>query len=188
MPSAYTPKPDSLANRVIFHLQRHPELEGMTLSDMTDLFDVTRGNIHTQLGLCIEHKLLKREQNDDTEYVYQRGKEFPFLGWPADQAATKAASAKPSKAPTSRRLPQPPLAIDPATVPVEDGVPLPGGRDNRMDYTALFSRMGVNQSASLPLRARGTLQKQISEVHKAGAARFTVRAMDSDTLRVWRVA
>lgn len=188
MGRSYTPRGDSLAHRVVNHLQRHPDLHGLTLSDMTDLFDVTRGSIHTQLAACIEHKLLKREQNDDAEYVYQRGKEFPYLDWPADQRATKAAAAQPGKAPASRRPPQPPLAIDPATVPVEDGVPLPGGRDNRMDYTALFNRMGVNQSASLPLRARGTLQKQISEVHKAGAARFTVRAMDSDTLRVWRVA
>lgn len=188
MTSTYIPRADSLAQRVVNHLQRHPDLLGLTLSDMADLFDVTRGNIHTQLAACIENKLLKREQNDDAEYVYQRGKEFPYLGWPAGQVATTAAADKPSKAPTSRRQPQPPLVIDPATVPVEDGVPLPGGRDNRMDYTALFNRMGVNQSASLPLRARGTLQKQITDAHKAGAARFTVRAMDSETLRVWRVA
>lgn len=188
MPSTYIPRTDSLAQRVVSHLQRHPDLEGMTLSDMTDLFDVTRGNIHTQLAACIEHKLLKREQNDDAEYVYQRGKEFPYLGWPADQAATKVATGKLGKPPISRRQPQPPLLIDPANLPVEDNVPLPDLRSNRVDYTALFNRMGVNQSACLPLRARGTLQKQISEVHKTGAARFTVRDMGNDTLRIWRTA
>lgn len=181
----YIPRPDSLAQRVVAHLQLHPEVDGLTLSDMTDLFDVTRGNIHTQLSLCIQNDLLKREQNDDSEYVYSRGKAFTGIkasGQPAPAAATKTAPA-----PKALRALAGPLDL--ATLPIDDNIPVPTGQPGKKtDYGVLLKRLAPGQSAALPRRNLPGLRKEITEWHKAQRGTFVTRTLSTVEIRVWRTA
>lgn len=59
MSATYTPRSDSLPARVIAFFQRNLD-EELSLEDITEKFDTTRGNIHTNLGLAVDAGMLVR--------------------------------------------------------------------------------------------------------------------------------
>ena len=69
----YTPRPGSLPSQVIAFFASNPE-EELTLEDIVEKFDTTRGNVHTNLGLAVDAGVLMRERNVDGEYFYCAGK------------------------------------------------------------------------------------------------------------------
>lgn len=194
--STYTPRSDSLPGRVCAFFQRNRD-EELTLEDIVKKFDVGRGSIHTNLGLCVANDLLKRIKNDDGDYIYKAGPQLPQDGVNIDTAHTGASSTAPMnsvfgapKASASRRaaveLP------DPLTVPIKDDAPVPGRgtRVPQRDWTVLLKRMEPGQHADLPIEATPTLSKAIGTAHKAQTmGTFTKRTFkEQNFVRVWRTA
>ena len=60
----YKPRSDSLAYQCIHFFTSNPD-EELTLEDITDKFDATRGNIHTLLRPAMDAGLLVRAHNQD---------------------------------------------------------------------------------------------------------------------------
>ena len=187
-PTAYRPQPDSLAAMVIGFFTNNPG-EHLTVDDIADKFTRTRGNIHTLLLGAREAGLIARGRNADGEYIYMPCQTAragaPKTAGPALLEArplvAKAAAAPRRKA--SAALP------DLATVKIDKHVPLPVARGQQTDWGALLARMEPADSCQLPLAARNTLPRAINQLHKAGAAKYTLRTdPDSQTLRVWRIA
>ena len=148
MRTAYTPRTDGVAARCITFFRANPD-EELSLEDITDKFDATRGNIHTLLAPAREAGLLDRYQNADGEYLYKAG---PKIG-KADGIDMDAVhnSRSPFGAPQRRRVAVPAVDLpDPRAVTIEDGIPLPGARAKR-DWMPLLQRLQPKQSAALPL-------------------------------------
>lgn len=182
MSTTYTPRPDSMPARVIAFFQRNPD-EELSLEDITEKFDATRGNIHTNLGLAVDAGMLVRDRNVDGDYIYKAGKKLP-------KATGVDMDAVHHSAPPQRRRP-PALAVDlpdPLDVAIEDDVPIPATRTRR-DWMPLLKRLQVNQSASLPLPAQHMLGVAITQAHKEKLGTFTTRRdQQAQTIRVWRIA
>ncbi len=77
-------------------------------------------------------------------------------------------------------------ALDLSKVQIEEGVPLPPPTGQRRDFTPLLRRLKPQQSAVLPLPLRSTLTKAITDEKKLGKARYSVRVISANELRVWR--
>ena len=190
MNKPYNPQADSLPSQVIGYFINNPE-EELLLEDISDKFDCSRGNIHTQLARAVESGMLVRDQNKDGEYIYKAGGNTP---------KAKPAPAKPvvrsgvdidavchtrSRTRVAVQLP------DPLDVPVDDSVPIPArtGPGSKTDWVPLFNRLKVGQSFKLPLAAKHMIANAMTEVHKDGKARYTIRTFrDTQELRVWRTS
>lgn len=181
-PKPYTPQRDSLPAYVCGFFQNNPT-EELSLEDITEKFQASRGNIHTQLRLALEAGLLKRYTNDDGEYLYSAG---PALA----NAASPAAETPATVATGSHYKPRTPSTVastfDIASVVVEDDVPIPGTR-HACDMRPLLQKLTPGQSIKIPVDLRHMLQKHITEAHKARTAAYTLRTDKADqTVRVWR--
>ena len=200
-PAKNTPRTDSLPAQVLAFFARNPE-ESLTLDDISDKFDCTRGNIHTQLRPAVEAGHLVRQQNDDTEWVYKAGPAARGAA-PAHLAqAIRPAQAQPENAalPTHReKAPKrfkvtgaPPKMIDIEALVVEDDVPY-------MDITKtfgaskwapLFAKLTKKgQSVQLPHHVKKALQAAIYQRNKKHpATTYRLATVDATTVRVWRTA
>ena len=186
----YRPRADTLPAQVVAFFTRNPD-EELTLDDISDKFDCTRGNIHTQLGKCIEHNLLKRGQNKDGEYAYTRGPNCPKQDGVDMDAVHNATQARLLTTAINKGKPGTVITVlpDPNQVMVDDGIPIPTVTNGkaRRSWTPLLTRLKPSQSAALPLAAKFTLLRDITDLHKAHAPRYTVRTFkDQNQLRVWR--
>ena len=187
MNKPYNPQADSLPSQVIGYFTNNPD-EELQLEDISDKFGCSRGNIHTQLARAVESGMLVRDQNKDGEYIYKAGGNTP---------KAKPAPAKPVRSGVdtdavcrSRKRVDLPLP-DPAKVLIEDNIPLLTrcGPGSRIDWMPLFKRVQVGQSFKLPLAAKATVTKTMTECHKAQLGKFTIRTFkDTLELRVWRTA
>lgn len=185
MSTPYVPRADSVAARCIAFFQANPD-EELTLEDITDKFDATRGNIHTLLAPAREAGLLGRYQNNDGDYIYKAGAKIGK----ADGIDMDAAHGRsPFGTPQRRCVAAPAFELpDPLEVPIEDGIPIPTARTKR-DWSPLLKRLQPKQSAVLPLAARHTLSQAITQAKKDKLGNFTLRADEkSQTVRVWRTA
>jgi hypothetical protein len=177
----YEPRPETLPARVVAYFRRLPE-EELSSRDIGLKFDTEPGNVHLQLKAGVEHGLFKRDG-----VIYSAG---PNIG-KASAASIKLSdttpppSAAPPRARPVRRAELP----DPTDIKLDDDVPLPAGRGGpKVDWDPLLERMKVNQSCLLPLNARHTLSNAITARHKAQTGKYTLRKLDAEQLRVWRVA
>lgn len=85
MSTQYVPRPDSFPAQVCGFFSNNPD-EILTIDDMVDKFSLRHpGNIHTQLALALEAKLLNRIRTDDGDYIYSKGSALQITGW-ADAA------------------------------------------------------------------------------------------------------
>lgn len=186
MKPTYTPRPGTLPSMVIgFFCNNHDEY--LALDDITDKFDCTRGNIHTQLGLAMEHGLLIRQRDEDGQYIYKRGPKCP-KSLPEPSAAPRAPATKPTRSEPACKSTLP----DPLTVELETGVPIEtnhGNYQSKSNWGVLLERMSPGQSCKLPLSARHMLANAVAKAHKAQRGRFTTRLYkDAQCLRIWRVS
>lgn len=175
----YTPNAGSLPSMVVGFFTNNPD-EELTLEDIADKFQCSRNNIHTNLALATQHGLLLRDRNDDGDYVYRPGN--ALRGEPTG-IDIDAVNFKPRKdAPAKVALPN---VLD---VQIDSDVPLPSAK-LKFDWLPLLQRLQPSQSALLPLAAKYTLSNTITEAHKAGLGKYTMRTFpDDQTLRVWRTA
>ena len=184
----YTPRAGSLPSQLIAFFQRAPD-EELTTEDIADKFDVTQGNIHTNLALAVGANMLERARNADGDYMYRPGKQLPRF---ADDTVMHEGASKPSKVQRAARQAEAVHVPIPAasTIAIDDHVPIPNIRGNLdTDYTPLLKKLQPTQSFALPLSARHLLVKQIVVVHKAKQGRYTTRInRDKQEVRVWRTA
>ena len=192
-PHQYTPRPRSLPSPVIAFFQRNPD-EELDLDAIVDKFDVGRANIHTQLGGALDAAMLVRDRNVDGDYVYKPGKNLPKPdGVNMDHArSVRHPSAPPAPAPP--KAPRAPKQVDTTPLPkvdevvIEDAVPRPSFniKPDKQDWRPALRKLQPGQSFALPLRARGILQNNITELHKQQLGPFTIRGFpETKTLRVW---
>lgn len=182
--TTYTPRAGSLPAEVIYFFTNNPE-EELTLDDITDKFDCTRGNVHTNLGLAVDARVLVRDRNVDGDYIYKAGPMIPAkAAAPAQVLAQREPYAKVKKPRVSKEeLP----AID--AIAIEDDVPVPSTRGPRIDWKPLLAKLKKGQSFKVPLQARHTLSNDMTELRKANQGTFTLRAFkDANEVRVWRTA
>lgn len=175
---------DSVVGRCIAFFKTNPE-EELSLDDIVDKFDATRGNIHTLLAGAREAGLLGRYQDTDGEWIYRAGNKLAASGINID-TAHGVASAPPQR----RRSPAPAVDLpSPDEVEIRDDVPLPGHKQKR-DWLPLLKRLTKpGQSASLPLAAKHTLSQALTQARKDKLGEFTTRTnVTAGTVTVWRTA
>ena len=197
MKVTYTPQADSLPSQVIGYFTNHPD-EALLLDDIVDKFGCGRSNIHTKLVLAVDAKMLLRDRNEDGEYVYKAGANLPKTVLapapaPAPAPAKRKGKADGADIDAVLRKPAPVFTLlpKPDDVVIEDGVPITSrvGPGSKIDWTPLFKRLKTSQSFKLPLAAKATITKTMTEFHKTGKGRFTIRTFkDTRELRVWRLS
>jgi hypothetical protein len=78
---------------------------------------------------------------------------------------------------------------DPASLLIEDDVPLPVRGSAAVDWKAtLLDRLKAGQSVALPIKLKSTLAKFISQEHKTIEKIFVTRITSSVQFRIWRTA
>lgn len=141
----YTPAPHSLAAKMLSFFERAPD-EHLTLEDIVEKFDVTRGNIHTMLTPAVTAGLMQRSVNDDADYIYHLPR--PALRVMRDSYSPPAPSSLPNVTPPAK-LPRARKAsaviTDPDSLQITDD-PLPAGRASPgFKYQAVLSKLQRGQ-------------------------------------------
>lgn len=193
--STTIPRADSLANRCINYFKKYPD-EELSVANIALKFDIEKPNVHTKLKVALDAGLLSRQGS-----IYSAGTNIHtniHIVMPdADDTATRppahdpfsrtAAAAPEQKTPPRRTRARPtPIDVDPVTIHLDDDVPVPRKRYEKIDWEPLLGRMKVNQSCSLPMASKKTLSAAITARHKAGQGKYTLRTIDAEQLRVWR--
>lgn len=217
MSTAYKPRADSLASQCISFFRRHPT-KALTLEEITEKFDATRGNIHTLLGPGVLANVFKRTLNEDDEYCYSAGpalasvaaKPDRRLRHPVASVATKPRRpAAASVAAIERALPAPALAdaprkvrgpvkgfasprytLDISKLQVEEGVPFMKINGPTVGkWEPIFQKLEKpDQSIALPGHLRGALASAVRTRNKQNKGMFRVAMTGPGQARIWRLA
>lgn len=187
MSTSYLPMKGSLPWKVIEFLTTNPG-ETLTVDDISVKFDVPVRGLPILLTAAVDAGYLVRaEDPEEAEMVYRLG-----AGHPAIKARP---SIHPSLGPMGAALfgggkkTRQRICIDTSKVQIESGVPIPEHAGNgRTNWSALFDRMELRDSVELPLSARGSIQKCVNGYAKATKKMFTIRRIDDEKLRLWRIA
>ena len=180
-PATYTPRPGSLPSEVIYFFRNNPD-EELTLDDITDKFDCSRGSVHTNLGQAVDAGMLVRDRNVDGEYIYKAGPKLPPAA-PASPVVTPA----PATAKKPRAAPAELPSID--SIDIDDGIPLPSAKRPKVDWKPLLTKLKAGQSFKVPMQAKHTLSLAMTELRKANQGSYTIRVFkDTQEVRVWRTA
>ena len=183
----YTPRRDSLASQLVGFFTQNPD-ETLTLDDITDKFDYTRGNIHTLVADAKTAGLLKLDRDEDGEYVYSAGARLAAYTAAEDQPSAPLPKPAPKPAPSSG---QPRLHLDLDSLTVEEGIPyLPTARVGESKWQPLFDKLTrPNQSVAVPGHVKAAIGAAIlkrAKEKKKGT--FRVAKTGPGQARVWRVA
>lgn len=68
---------------------------------------------------------------------------------------------------------------------IEDGLPMPGRPAAKL--TRALRRLEIGQSVYVTDLNRNSISSRVDCVRKASGKKFTVRKMDSDGYRIWRL-
>jgi hypothetical protein len=195
-PTDYQPVSGSFADRVVEFFTTHPE-EELTPTEIGIKFDKPPKNVHSLLRTPVEYGVLVRTESDDGELVYRLGKGSPAIK-PNPSAhpvlpktgaallqATLAQGSKKHQVPR-RRLPS---NFDIDALQIEAGVPIPaqGNAKASVDWHRLFKRMKAGESVVLPRSAHGSLSKAKTDSKKTGGPELSIRLIDAEKLRLWRI-
>lgn len=189
MSTTYTPRADSVAARCIAFFQANPD-EELSLDDITEKFDCTRGNIHTLLVPARDAGLLGRYQGTDGEWIYRAGPKLPKANGIDMDAVHGHGRGQGSAPPQHRRVNASAADLpDPQAVVIRDNVPIPGHKQ-KIDWLPLLKRLTKpGQSAELPLAARNTLSVAVTQARKDKLGEYTLRVdKRANTVTVWRTA
>lgn len=131
----------------------------------------------------------------DAAYITEMGKSLaahgflqPILVRPLPAARlqdTLAQGSKKHQVPR-RRLPS---NFDIDALQIEAGVPIPaqGNAKASVDWHRLFKRMKAGESVVLPRSAHGSLSKAKTDSKKTGGPELSIRLIDAEKLRLWRI-
>ena len=199
----YRPNPESLAARVLGFFALNPD-EELTLDDIAAKF-VDPGdsrNVHSQLMAACDHDMLVYDPQDD---LYRKGPVSPHDATADDKqsvllaqaVATGQVAEKPSTTRTQRHVPNPfskltaekkpmtmkPPSLDLAKIKIEPGVPMP---EPGHEWRAFLAKFQIGDSAALPARFLMKVRAAMKAERTAGRGSYVSRAIDADTIRVWR--
>jgi hypothetical protein len=183
MTKIYQPRGDSLAAHVIGYFRNNPE-EELSMADIGLKWAEPRAGIKTKLAGAIEAGMLKCSP----AWVYSAGDKLHETAMPAAAPATAPARTAIDGVWSARR--EGATAVDPATVPLDDGVPFQSKRaSQRTDWTLLLNRMQPGHSCLLPREKRCQLTVAIAAMHKAQAGKFATRTIlpEKTQIRLWRL-
>ena len=189
--SPYIPRAGSLPSMCLHFFRNNPD-ELLTLDDITDKFDVVRGNIHTMLKPCLDADLLVRGRSEDGDYFYSAG---PEIGAPAAVPAEEPPAPPVAATPGAKRgqrkgFPSLRHHIDLDTLQVEEGIPcLKGNIPLQSKWEPLFAKLAKpGQSICIPGHVKGALAAAVFTRNKENRGVFKVYRTGPDTARVWRTA
>ena len=183
----YIPRAGSLPSMCLHFFRNNPD-ELLTLDDITDKFDVVRGNIHTMLKPCLDAGLLVRGRSEDGDYTYAAG---PEIG----PSAVLSADAPAAPPPPNKRGPKfgtasPRYSIDLSKLKVEKDIPckkLNGPLQGKWDdLFAMLKETG--DSIDLPGHVKGAVSSAAFTRNKENRGKFKCYMTGPDTARVWRIA
>ena len=183
----YTPNTGSLAAQVVGFFTNNVD-EHLTLADITDKFDCTRGNIHTLLRSALESGLLLRDRDEDGDYIYRRGPQAgpaPELAVPPQRVAVgKRTRNSPSGYTSTRKL------LDLSALKVDEHVPYMGPlRKAASKWDPLFDKLAKpGQSVAIPSHCKSALTAAAYTRNKKKQGTYQVAATGPDEARVWRTA
>ena len=207
MSATYTPREGSVASKVIQFLAANPD-EQLDADLIAAKCDCDRRNVHTLLGPAVQACMLMRtEDMESGELVYSAGAAIPvsggqppgrgFHGWlerkgeasAEGRVSRRTASAAPapaaSETPSAKRAS--PFWIDPSTVQIDRGVPMPSrGGARAMDWNPLLARMDVGDSFELPAGAKSAIGTAMKAFKDATGKVLSARKVEGG-IRVWRV-
>ena len=184
----YTPRAGSVPARVLEFLTANPD-ELLTTGDVAAKFDCGRLSVRSLLSNAVEAGLLTRKEDAEAgEMVYRLGRapapaKAAPKPWPAVPQGFSA--HRPFGDGRKRRAR---FVVDDSAITIEKNVPLPPPRARGVRWLKLFARMTVGDSFALPIEAKATVQRAVSQHNKSAGAsvQFSVRVTD-DGVRVWRV-
>lgn len=205
---SYCPRTGSVPAQVIAYFQKNLSAK-LTNAEMAVKFACDAKNVSNFLQLAIEANFIVRSNG-----YYTAGDDIdqaPDYGSAAQADATIAAAAtkggahspfahsyQPSTPTSQAKAPKPasqPPQVKaarpgPASLLIEDDVPLPAGRGSTyVDWkTTLLDRMKAGQSVALPMTLKSTLAKFIAQEHKSSDKTFVTRITSSVQFRIWRTA
>lgn len=159
--------------------------EHLTLDDITDKFDCTRGNIHTLLRPACESGLLVRGKNEDGDYIYQRGPQAAPASAPASTDTEHKQAARQGNPPKNMRK-----FVDIDALEVSDDVPyMPEAARGGSKWDALFDKLEkTGQSVPVPGHCKAALAAAAQKRNKRKSGTFKVGMVTRTEARVWRVA
>lgn len=169
--------------KVVEFLEKNPE-EELTRSDIATKFGVMASTVDGELKPAVASGRLVQSKDEDDALIWRIG--GPKVTSPAPFAAAERA-AKAAKRARRRAA----LAVDLKTIQVEKNVPL-HEPERRMDlWNQLFRQMtDINDSFAVPADAHTALCHAAQAYRKeiAPDVRFTIRKINEDETRIWRVA
>lgn len=197
---SYCPRTGSVPAQAIAYFQKNLSAK-LTNAEMAVKFNCDSKNVSNILQLAIEANFIARSSGyytagDDID-------EAPDYGSAVQADATIAQARKTQLnafggAINMQASPQPPRSApqvkqnmpDPASLLIEDDVPLPAGRGScAINWKAnLLDRMNAGQSVALPIALKSKLAKFTAQEHKTGKKVFVTRVTSSVQFRIWRTA
>lgn len=156
--------------------------EELSTEDIAVKWDVPQSAIHSRLSVARAKRLVDRRRDEDGTWYYMAG---------AALTAGPAAAAQPQQPLPSIASPAP-GALDLDAIEPQSGIPLPSTRQHGTSmhsFQKLLHRMLPGQcTPPLPNALRYTARKALTAQHTQNtAARYTMRAVDTDHIRVWRI-
>lgn len=180
----YMPQQGSIPAQVVEFFQANRE-EVLTADDVALKFAAPRSTIHSTLRVAVDALALKRDRNDDGEYVYTAGPRI---------SVTKIKTADTSLVGTRERAGTPPVVITPEelqALQVERNVPIYSGRGGGVQgvskWGELFAKLtDAGTSIRIPLDWQKAVYAQAKKLAKDGKGTFIVRKVDTTHARIWR--
>lgn len=186
MSAAYTPRPGSVADRVIEFLSANRD-EALSTADIAVKFDATRNNVHTLMAQAVAAGLVMRiEDMADSELVYRIGNGRADAPARAPASTFGAHQPFPAKA---RRTPVR-VKLDVAAITLQDDVPPPdqAAATMRSQFMALLAGMKPGQSFAVPASCRSSVLSAATELKKRGSGRWKSAPEGTDNVRCWRLS
>ena len=205
--ATYTPIAGSAPFKVIEFLRANTGAQ-LDADQVAAKCDCDRRSVHTLMAKAVASGMLVRvEDLESGELVYRLGTGRPvepkapapggFHGWlerkgeasAEGRVSRRTASAAPapaaSETPSAKRAS--PFWIDPSTVQIDRGVPMPSrGGARAMDWNPLLDRMAVGDSFELPAGAKSAIGTAMKAFKDATGKVLSARKVDGG-IRVWRV-
>ena len=182
----YIPRPGSLPSQCLNFFRNNPD-ELLTLDDITDKFDCTRGNIHTMLKPCLDAGQLVRDRSEDGDYFYKAGPGISIFRLDGEAAE---APPQPKKRGPKLGTSSPRHHIDLTQLKIEKGIPcmkLNGPVQGKWDdLFAMLKEPG--DSVDLPGYVKGAVASAAFTRNKLGQGQFKCYMTSKDSCRIWRLA
>lgn len=187
---AYQPQPGTLADRVCRWFLINPE-EELTPSDLASKFEVTnKSSISALLASAVSHQLLERTKSREETVVLTVYKAGPKLKECMGQAAGSVLSSAAALPMLGAAAPSPVSSMPaPDSLFIEADIPMPIYQRGRISrYVDTFSRMEVGHSFKCSTAVAKRMYEAASKWGKDKNRKFSVRRLNDDESRIWRIA